>query len=337
MRALWMWFFLLPSLVASPASAVAMAWTSIAPRFGDPPNSCDPQSQGCFGAVPYAYQIGTYEVTNAQYAEFLNAKGALDPLQLYNPSMGDPTGYGGIERNGDYGSYTYTAVAGRENMPVNLVSFIDALRFANWMNNGQGTGDTETGAYTLYDGYFAPYGVPSNARTVTRNSGATIVLASEDEWYKAAYYSVSLDHYFDYPTRSDFPTMCTTPSSSSRRANCGNAVGDLTPVGSYPGSPSQLRSNAFGTFDQGGNVAEWTEAIVTPGATRAFRGGSFDDPFHGPDDPAGTLGADMRFELPPDAEWDRLGFRLVLLPEPGTGLLLIAGLVGFAAWRRPRT
>ena len=38
------------------------------------------------------------------------------------------------------------------------------------MNNGQGTGDTETGAYTLLGGTAAP----SNADTVTRNTGATI-------------------------------------------------------------------------------------------------------------------------------------------------------------------
>ena len=56
----------------------AMEWTSIR----NPGNACDPQLQGCFGAVGYAYQIGTYEVTNAQYAEFLNP--ASDPLGLCN-------------------------------------------------------------------------------------------------------------------------------------------------------------------------------------------------------------------------------------------------------------
>ena len=41
-----------------------------------------------YGAVSYDYRIGTNEVTNAQYAEFLNAKAASDPLGLYNTSMG---------------------------------------------------------------------------------------------------------------------------------------------------------------------------------------------------------------------------------------------------------
>ncbi len=138
----------------------------------------------------YDYLIGTYEVTNAQYAEFLNAKAASDPLGLYNTSMGDPStnstfvGHGGITRSGSSGSYSYSAIAGRGDMPVNYVSFYDSLRFANWLNNGQGSGDTETGAYTLLGGTAAP----SNGMTVTRNAGATIFLTSENEWYKAAYY-----------------------------------------------------------------------------------------------------------------------------------------------------
>ena len=61
---------------------------------------------------------------------------------------------GGITRSGGSGSYTYSAIAGRGNMPVNFVSFYDALRFANWLHNGQPTGaqdntTTEDGAYTI--------------------------------------------------------------------------------------------------------------------------------------------------------------------------------------------
>ena len=34
-----------------------------------------------------------------------------------------------------------------DNRPVNYVSFWDAARFSNWLHNGQGSGDTESGAY----------------------------------------------------------------------------------------------------------------------------------------------------------------------------------------------
>ena len=44
-----------------------------------------------YGAVAYDYWIGTTEVSNAQYAAFLNAKAASDPLALYNTLMGSNT------------------------------------------------------------------------------------------------------------------------------------------------------------------------------------------------------------------------------------------------------
>ncbi|MCK4661128.1 MAG: hypothetical protein KAV82_16530, partial [Phycisphaerae bacterium] len=45
------------------------------------------------GAVDYAYNIGKYEVTAGQYAEFLNAVAATDAYELYNSSM-DSSSYG---------------------------------------------------------------------------------------------------------------------------------------------------------------------------------------------------------------------------------------------------
>jgi hypothetical protein len=87
---------------------------------GDPGNACDTQPQGCFGAVSYEYRISKYETTNAQYAEFLNAVADTDAYGLYNPQMDSPgSGYhGGITRSGTPGSYTYSAITGREYMPV---------------------------------------------------------------------------------------------------------------------------------------------------------------------------------------------------------------------------
>jgi len=56
---------------------------------------------------------------------------------------------------------------------VNFVSFYDSLRFANWLSNGQGSGDTETGAYTI-----TAIGVANNS--ITRNAGANVFLTSEE-------------------------------------------------------------------------------------------------------------------------------------------------------------
>ena len=201
------------ALLAAPASAVTFDWVLVGDAGNAPDSAENCYSANC-GSVAYDYSISKYEVTNAQYAEFLNAKAASDPLGLYNTRMGSDTFYsgifGGITRSGVSGSYTYAVKAGYEKKAVTYVSFYDALRFSNWLNNGQGSGDTETGAYTL----LGATPTPSNGTTVTRNGGAKIFLTSENEWYKAAYYSAS-GVYFDYPTGTNSVTSCVVPGSDT--------------------------------------------------------------------------------------------------------------------------
>ncbi len=265
------------------------------------------------------YRIGKYEVTNAQYAEFLNAVARTDSYSLYHPNMG--SGLGGITRSGGSGGYGYSAIAGREDMPVNWVSVWDALRFANWLHNGQptglqGDGTTEDGAYTL-----PPMEIPYTS--TPRNAAATAFLPSEDEWYKAAYYDASVLGYNRYPFADGFiGAACEVPAgTTSHSANCGSAVGDLTDVGAYMGSPSE-----YGTFDQGGNVWEWTETVGS-GTIGGTRGSSFDD--------SSLYLAALRRGLNwPTFGSDNHGFRVAMIPEPGTGLLVMAGVLGLAAWRR---
>ena len=122
------------------------------------------------GSVGYTYYISKYDTTNAQYAEFLNAvdPGGSNTLALWNTNMSTDTNNGGISIvSGNASGSMYQANPGFENKPVVYVSFYDALRFANWLNNGQGSASTETGAYTLLGG--TP--TPSNGLGVTRKQG----------------------------------------------------------------------------------------------------------------------------------------------------------------------
>ena len=92
------------------------------------------------GSVGYTYNIGKYEVTAGQYTAFLNAVAKADPYTLYNASMADASYGCGITRSGAYGSYTYSVASDYVNRPVTYVNFWDSCRFANWLDNGQGSG-----------------------------------------------------------------------------------------------------------------------------------------------------------------------------------------------------
>jgi formylglycine-generating enzyme required for sulfatase activity len=316
------------ALLGGPASAVTIDWVSV----GSAGNACETQTAGCFGAVAYDYQISKYEVTNAQYAEFLNAVADADTNALYNTNM-DSSSLGGITRTGSPGSYSYSVKTGFADKPVNYVSFYDSLRFANWLENGQLTGaqgntTTEGGAYTI-----TAAGITANS--ITRNSGASIFLTSEDEWYKAAYYNAVGTSYFDYPASSNTAPTCTAPTGAANSANCdapGSNASDAdvdapTIVGSFTGSPGP-----FGSFDQGGNITEWNEAIVS-GSRRGLRGGSFGDN-------STVLAAAFRFNFLPASEFDNVGFRVASLaesvPEPAAGLLVLSGVLGLWIGRRRR-
>jgi formylglycine-generating enzyme required for sulfatase activity len=239
---------------------VSPDWASVAPG-----GACDVQPQGCFGAVAQGYQISKYEVTNAHYAAFLNAVASTsDPNGLFKPSVGPP--YDVIQRTGAAGDFIYAVRAGAESAPVGFVDFYDAVRFVNWLHNGEPVGaqdatTTEDGAYAnLGDGTFGP-----------RKAGARFFLPNDDEWYRAAYWNPVTSSFFAYPARSNAQTGCVAPSGDTgNSANCNLALGPpyLTPVGAYALSPSPS-----GTYDQGGNVAEWTETQV--GTERSVRGGDF--------------------------------------------------------------
>jgi len=275
--------------LASSASAMIDIQTSY---VGDAGNANDTSG---YGGVSYDYHVGTYEVTNNQYVEFLNATASTDTHGLYNASMSTS----GITRVGSSGSYTYTVNVGFGDKPVNYVSFWDAARFTNYLT----TGGTESGVYVL-----TPTGISNN--TITRDATAWnaggVAVASVDEWYKAAYYQPfgaggDTDSYWQYPTASN--------SITTADANYDKSVGTLTDVGTYSGDASY-----YGTFDQGGNVWEWNDAIVST-SRRGLRGGAFN--VNGDD----LLQSSAQENYLPTAENNRLGFRissLAPIPEPST-------------------
>ncbi len=167
------------------------------------------------GAVSYRYQISKFEVTAGQYTAFLNAVAASDTYGLYDTDMINAAyNFGAgchIQRTGEPGSYSYSVPADWTNRPVNFVNWGDAVRFVNWLSNGQpfgpqGLSTTEDGSYYINGATTA-----SQLLTVKRKANAVFVIPSEDEWYKAAYYDPDKAGgagYWDFATKSD-----TIPSS----------------------------------------------------------------------------------------------------------------------------
>ena len=264
-------------------AAVTFDWAVV----DNPGNAADTRyDENGVGTVGYAYCISKHEVTNTQYAEFLNAVADHDTNWLYN-SMMELSTRGGITRGGVSGSYVYSVKAAArgqgpggsdytyEDKPVVYVSFLDAMRFVNWLENGQPTGmqgpeTTEEGAYSI-----------SYGDSEVRNLGATFFVPNEDEWYKAAYYDPDGNGgegvYYDYSTSTNATPDNNIPSSDSGNSanhydgeyTTGNSAYPMTDVGAYT-----LSESSYGTYDQGGNVMECTETL-RPGYKRVHRGGSW--------------------------------------------------------------
>lgn len=299
-----------------------------------------------YGAVSYDYDIGTYDVTISQYCTFLNDVATYsDPYDVYNSNMTDMgnfssiTGIAGITRSGTAGDYSYSVVGSSASDPVTMVTWLDAARFSNWLDNGQPviTGSagetaktTEQGAYTLNGDIDAS----GTTGLETTNSNATWWLPSENEWYKAAYYDPVLNSgsggYWAFATQSN-----TAPGnvvgSGSNQANYVNSSDDysvtqasysssqnyLTPVGAFTGSKSY-----YGTYDQTGDVFEWNDAVISN--DRGDRGGGWNVI-------SSEIGSSYRGGgATVTTENSQYGFRVAsvytAVPEPGATMLALAGL-----------
>jgi formylglycine-generating enzyme required for sulfatase activity len=292
--------------LSSAASAITIDWVTV----GAPGNAGDTSPKNCgqgfdqpCGSVSYEYQIGKYEVTNTQYAEFLNAVAITDANGLYNTNMNDSTSFGGITRSGASGSYSYAAKPGFENAPVTYVSFFDAARFVNWLQNGQPGGGTQT-ALTTED-------APTRSRSADSARAMPAPPCScrtRHEWYKAAYYDPVAAAYFDYPTGTNAAIVCEAAGrvAGTRRTATTGSRRTCSRTWAPTCSPTVRSARSI----RGGNVREWHEGIR---AAAASPGGSWSD---------GSIGLSSSYSVYSiaNAEDATTGFRvggIASVPEPG--------------------
>ena len=150
-----------PSAQADTFGSGANTFTIDFVSVGNTNNAADATG---YGAVPYEYRVGTYEITQ-------------DAITKATAS----------------GLANVTAGAWSGNQPAANISWYEAAAFVNWLNTSTG----KTAAYDLaWDGSAWSMNLWSSGQAwqlggenLYRNKDAYYFLPSENEWYKAAYYN----------------------------------------------------------------------------------------------------------------------------------------------------
>jgi len=321
------------------ASAIGIDWVTV----GDSGNL--PDAYG-YGAVATSYRIMKNELTNDNYAAFLNAVDpeGTNPADTYSSLM---RFFGGIENTGITSGSRYLVKPNMGDKPVTFTSWFNAAQFANWLQNGEQTYPSSAAGAT---------GVNQGAYTITniasgiapqRNSAAVFWVPSADEWKKAAYFKggAAAAGCWTYPTQSDSPPTAVMATSTgigmlggispvpggnsanfNRGADWGGKDGNVTTVGTN-GGPS-----TYGAFDMGGNVAEWTDEAGFDATRRILRGGNFAF------DSAAMAGS-SKSDAGAAARGDFFGIRLSAIAptsipviDPSAAGTVVAIVAGFLAW-----
>jgi len=276
----------------NPSVGVIQTFGGPKGQFVDPPKNtgiyktcsdAPPAPPSCLtvGAVSYTYGIGEYETTVSQYVTFLNT---VDPngknlRQLYDDNM-NPTvwpQYGSIGYSADAGAGEHYSVAYPEwaDKPFNFGNFRRGARFANSLTNGTVLSQTQSSSgdfkYVTYKVRLSlkteqgMYDMKSETPKRTKSTG--FVLASNDEWVKAAYYDPKGGGTFSYWA---YPTGPFDPPNPSV---LDPVTGDVTNSGTQPlatYNPNDPNSSVDTPGSPAGGAPTWCPSQAGPTCGEVF-------------------------------------------------------------------
>lgn len=189
--------------------------------------------------------------------------------------------------------------------PASAIYWHEAAKFVNWLSSG----DANTGVYQ-----FSGNTLTGINRSYRNGNDLAYVLPTDDEWYKAAFYKPIDDGTYSlYSSGLD-----STPSTNGWNYNPNHAFKPVWETGS--GTEEQN-----GTYDMMGNVWEWTETEVN--GDYVVRGGSA----YAPEE---YLDSTTYRPVHASEEWENIGFRVAVIPEPSTiGFMAAMGVAVFGIRR----
>lgn len=269
--------------------------------IGDPGNPADmvvPANASAplpSGTVDYTYRMAKYEISEEIIAKANALSGDTLGLQV------------NVERG--------------PQKPATGLSWFDAARFVNWLNEDAGSPVAykfdDQGEFQLWEPDDSGY----NPDNLFRNTQARYFMPSADEWHKAAYYDPENDRYWLYPHGSDDPPIAVASGTDPGTAVFNqDGPADVMLAGG---------ENLFGLVGMAGNVYDFEETTVN------LTNGIFDEPFlnrRGANGGAFTfdltlsLSASFRNSAGADAAVTTGGIRVASIPEPSTLLTIYFGI-----------